>query len=388
MTAPLMPTFSQAAAVLTIDLAALADNWRLLAGMAQPAQCAGVVKANAYGVGIEQAVPVLAAAGCRTFFVAHPIEGVRVRNVLGAAPGYRIYVLNGLQSHADLRDDYIVPGLVPVIGSHEELARWEELAEFAEIPVPTALHIDTGMNRLGLPFFASAAELRTMFANRTEGRLDIELMMSHFVSSEGPDDPLNERQIERFDDARALFPKGAASLANSSGIFLPQRPFYDLVRPGYALYGGNPTPGRDNPMKTVVTLTALIQQTRWVEVGETVGYDSQWTARRRSRLATLLYGYADGLPRSAGATDSHARGADVIIAGARCPLVGRISMDLSVADITDVPEDAVQAGMSGEFLGAAIGVDELGVRSGTAGYVVLTSLGSRFHRRYVGAADG
>ena len=244
-----------------------------------PAECAAVVKANAYGTGIEIAAPALFEAGCRTFFVAHVGEGARARKALGATP--RIFVLNGFEAGAAVAD-YAQSDLAPVIGSAEEYSRWE-------IGKPYALHVDTGMNRLGL----SLAELETRSASPA-------LVMSHFVSAEVPDDPINARQIAAFERARALFPGAPASLANSSGIFLPQRPHYDLVRPGYALYGGNPTPGRENPMRPVVTLEIAVQQTRWIEAGETCGYNARWTAKRRTRLATLLVGYADGLPYSAG----------------------------------------------------------------------------------------
>ena len=208
--------------------------------------------------------------------------------------------------------------------------------------------------------------------------------MSHFVASEEPQNPLNAAQIARFEETRALFIDIPASLANSSALFLAQRPYYDLVRPGYALYGGNPTPGLPNPMAPVVNLDVAIQQTRWIEARETVGYNAQWTAPRRTRLTTLLAGYADGLPRTSGATNEHA-GADVVIAGRRCPLVGRISMDLSVADVTDLPEDDARPGVYAQFLGEAIGVDELGERSKTIGYHILTGLGSRYRRVYRGA---
>jgi alanine racemase len=214
--------------------------------------------------------------------------------------------------------------------------------------------------------------------------LGIALFMSHFVSSEEPDNPINPVQIARFDEARMLFRDIPASLANSSGMFLTERPVYDLTRPGYALYGGNPTPGAPNPMKPVVTLDVAIQQVGWIEAGDSVGYNQQWIAPRRTRLATLLAGYADGLPRGAGATHRGA-GADVVIAGRRCPLVGRMSMDLCIADVTDLPEDAPLAGASAQLLGATIGIDEFAGRAGTIGYHVLTSLGRRYSRRYVTA---
>jgi alanine racemase len=315
----------------------------------------------------------LQAAGCKTFFVAQIAEGQSVRAGLGAGP--RIFVLNGLQAGAEPAD-YIAHGLSPVIGSAEELARWAPLAAGAPA---CAIHVDTGMSRLGF----ALPELEMALAAHDRAKLNIALVMSHFISSEATDDPLNDAQIARFEQARALLPGVPASLANSSGIFLRTRPRYELVRPGYALYGGNPTPGAPNPMRNVVKLDVRIQQLRWIEPGASVGYNAQWTAKRRTRLATLLAGYADGLPRMAGATDQRA-GADVVIAGRRCPLVGRVSMDLCVADVTAVPEAALRPGDMATVIGEEIGVDELGARSGTIGYHILTSLGPRYRREYVG----
>ena len=234
------------------------------------------------------------------------------------------------------------------------------------------------MNRLGLE--SLAALKRAM--ERCGVESGAELIMSHFVSSEIPGDPINARQIARFEAARAAFPRLKASLANSSGMFQPARPIYDLARPGYALFGGNPTPAAPNPMRPVVTLTVAVQQTRWIEAGESCGYNAQWTARRRTRLATLLAGYADGLPRGAGATDAKP-GAEVMLGGRRCPLVGRISMDLCVADVTDLPEEAARPGARAEFFGASADLDDFATKSGTIGYQVLTGLGPRYQRRYL-----
>jgi alanine racemase len=369
---------SSAPGRLAIDLGALADNWRALARRAAPGRCAAVVKANAYGIGVSEAVPALWAAGARVFFVAHLSEGLAARRLLPVAT---IYVLNGLESGADPAD-YASHRLAPVVGGEEELARWSALAARRGKTSPCALHLDTGMNRLG---FESLTRLRA--AMETYGQASgADLVMSHFVSSEVPDDPINRAQIERFETVRGAFSILAASLANSSGMFLPARPIYDLARPGYALYGGNPTPGAPNPMRPVVTLTVAIQQTRWIEAGMTCGYNGQWTASRRTRLATLLVGYADGLPRGAGATDAKP-GAEAAIAGRRCPLVGRVSMDLTIADVTDVPEDAARPGDLVELFGQSIDLDDFAARSGTIGYHVLTGLGSRYEREYVGGAS-
>jgi alanine racemase len=360
---------------LRIDLAALADNWRDLARRAAPGRCAAVIKANAYGIGVSEAAPALWAAGARVFFVAHFSEGIAARRVLPAEAA--IYILNGLESGADPAD-YVEHRLAPAIGGEEELKRWSAFAARRGETSPCAIHLDTGMNRLG---FESLARLQA--AMETHGASSgADLLISHFISSEIPGDPINQAQIELFGAARAAFPGLPASLANSSGMFLDPAPIYDLGRPGYALYGGNPTPGRPNPMRPVVTLTVAIQQIRWIEAGATCGYNAQWTAWRPTRLATLLIGYADGLPRGAGATDARP-GAEVAVAGRRCALVGRVSMDLTIVDVTDLPEDVVRPGDPVEFFGPTIDLDDFATRSGTIGYHLLTSLGPRHQRDYV-----
>ena len=361
--------------LLTIDLIALAENWRALAQRVAPATCAAVVKASGYGIGVEHAAPALFKAGCRIFFVAQASEGLLLRQILPQRD-ISVYVLNGVEPQADPRQDYVEQGLAPAIGSEDEFARWRERAP---PDAPFALHVDTGMNRLGFETIAALKAATDRF-----GLEGARLLMSHLVSSEIPSDPLNTAQIERFGEARRLLPALPASISNSSGIFLATRPHYDMVRPGYALFGGNPTPFALNPMKVVVTLKIAIQQTRWIEAGETCGYNAQWTAKRPTRLATLLAGYADGLPRGAGATDAR-DGAFVEIAGRACPLVGRVSMDLSIADVTDAPEGEVGPGTLAELIGPKMPLDTFAARSGTIGYHVLTSLGLRYTRSVIGA---
>ena len=379
------PFMMDAQATLTVDLDALAANWRALRDRARPAECAAVVKADAYGIGIERAVPALARAGCRTFLTAHVSEGVRARSSLRAAgfgdDAVRIFVLNGFDPDAASPRDYAGARLCPVIGSARELSAWA--ASAPEVGhLDCALHVDTGMNRLG---FSVAEALAMDAATVTAAR--VALLMSHLVTAETPEDPVNSTQIERFAAVRrGSLGAVPASLANSSGVFLPSNPHYDLVRPGYALYGGNPTPGRANPMRPVVGLRARILQTRWIAAGESVGYNARWTAPRPTLLATLGVGYADGLPRGARST-GQGDGPMALVGGVPCPLVGRVSMDLSILDATDAL-DAAHAGASVDLLGPTITVDDLGRQTGTIGYEILTNLGRRYRRLYVeGSAE-
>ena len=369
----------QAGGILTIDLAALIANWRLLRDRAAPAECAAVVKADAYGLGIAPAVRALAKAGCRTFFVAHLLEGVAAR---AAVPGATIYVLNGLLPGT--APAYRDAGLRPILGSLEEIVEWGGFCRNAGRRLPAAIHFDTGMNRLGL----RPEEAQEIAASADLADFEPALVMSHFVSSEEPDNQINARQIEAFGGVRTAFAHAPASLCNSSGIFLAEKPHLDLVRPGYALYGGNPTPGGANPMRPVVRLEAPIIQLRTAEDGETVGYNAQWTARGRRRLATIPVGYADGYPRAASATEAKREArrdaGAAIVRGRRCPFAGRVSMDLLAIDVTEVPEGAVGRGDLVTLIGDDLTIDEVARRADTIGYEVLTSLGRRYARRYVG----
>lgn len=362
---------THAAGLLTVDLAALAANWRLLASKAVGAECAAVVKADAYGVGAEPTVRTLGEAGCKTFFVATAGEGESAR---AYAPRSILYVLEGLAPGGARR--LADAGLRPVLASIAEVQEWAAFARAVGGRPPAALQFDTGMNRLGLS--AGEAPLAAAVAQDFE----ISLVMSHFVCAQWPDDPRNARQIAAFEIARRHFPGIPASLCNSSGIFLAQRPHLDLLRPGYALYGGNPTPLSPNPMRPVARLEASILATRSIQPGESVGYDATWTAQRPTRLATIGVGYGDGLPVSASAASGAPR--EAIVGGRRCPFVGRVSMDFIVLDVTDAPDEAAQRGATVELLGDTIGVDELAARSGTIGYEILTRLGRRYERRYVG----
>ncbi len=364
-----------AQAVLTIDLDAIAANWRYLRGRVAPSECAAVVKADAYGTGLDQVGPALATAGCQTFFVAHSSEAIRLRTLLPDT-SIRIYTLNGFTGGEAEARALLEANVRPVIGCLEDLQLWRQPAGGKTIS-GFGLQLSTGMNRLGFRPEEAADIAATTNANRQAG---IDFVMSHFVASEEPAAAINQQQIDAFAAVRECFPGIPASLANSSGIFLPQKPHFELVRPGYALYGGNPCPGQPNPMRPVVHLTAPVLQVHYAMPGETAGYNGVWRAERKTRLAVIGIGYGDGLLRAAGGPGDPA---NIQIGGHPCPVAGRVSMDLTILDTTDAPDDAVFPGAIAEILGPFAGVDELAGHAGTIGYEILTSLGSRYHREYL-----
>ncbi|HLH95797.1 MAG TPA: alanine racemase [Xanthobacteraceae bacterium] len=373
---PIGPDSVTAGGLLTIDLAAIEANWRLLAGRTVPIECAAVVKGDAYGCGLEAVTRRLVKAGCRTFFVADLIEGRRVRAV---APEVTIYVLNGLPPNA--AQTFANDSLRPVINGPTELAEWDAFVATTGWRGGAALHIDTGMNRLGLsPQEAVAIASRAQLENH-----GITLVMSHLACADAPSNPMNDRQIRMFRELRILFRGVPASLANSPGIFLGGGAVHcDLVRPGIALYGGNPTPGQTNPMRAVVELKGRILQVREVKRGDTVGYGASFTAQRPTRIAIVAVGYADGFLRSA-AADRNKSAAQALIAGKRCPLAGRVSMDMICVDVTEVPDGGARRGDFATLIGGAIGIDEQATAMGTISYELLSRLGPRLHRVYKGA---
>jgi len=386
------PAELETGGLLTIDLAAIVQNWKAMARRVVPADCAAVVKADAYGCGIELVAATLARAGCVTFFVAHLAEARQVRAV---APDAVIYVLNGFAPGT-------APALVainarPVIGSLAEFVEWDAYRTATRWRGGAAIQFDTGMNRLGF-----AIEEATIFTARVKmPDHGLSLVMSHLACADTPGHPLNARQIAAFRDLRFQFRGTPTSLANSSGIFLGPATHCDMVRPGAALYGVNPTPATQNLMEHVVSLKARIVQVRDVPRGETVGYGATWTAARASRIAVVSVGYGDGYPRAAsgvkGGTSGDAKGnakpgvksgaksgALALIANRRCAMVGRISMDLMAFDVTGLPEDAVRRGAYATLIGDGITVDDVAGWSGTIGYEVLTGLGRRYRRVWKG----
>lgn len=350
---------STAPAVLEIDLAAIIANWRSLHRGA--AEVAAVVKANAYGLGAREVSAALYGAGCRFFFVAWLQEALAIRELV---PDATVAVLGGLIAATEAA--YRAHGITPVLGSLDEIARWRNSGGG-----PAILHVDTGMARLGL----DARELSVLAADHTllDG-IPLRYVMSHLVSSEEAEADVNRAQLQRFAEARALLPAAPACLANSSGIFLGPDYTFDLVRPGVALYGVNPTPGQPNPMRPVVRLHTRVLAVRDIPAGATVGYNAIWTAPRPSRIATAALGYADGFHRAL------SNRATACFDDAPVPLVGRVSMDLTTFDITDHP--AIQPGAWLEVIGTHVTIDDVAAAAGTNGYELLTSLGSRFHRVY------
>ena len=361
---------AEAGGVLTIDLAAIAANWKQLTGMVAPAECAAVIKADGYGCGLARVAERLVKAGCRTFFVADLGEGRRLRAV---APEGVIYVLNGVLTGT--APAIAKAHLRPVINSPAELAEWDAFVAANNWRGGAALHVDTGINRLGM----SVADATVTAAQR--GEHGISLLMSHLACADRPDHPLNQKQERLFHDLRNQFPGTPASLAASYGIFAGRELHCDLVRPGACLLGVNPTPGRANPMRPVIELKGRIVQVRTLQAGDGVGYGATFTAGRASRIAVVAVGYADGYLRAAGASKGKPP-AEVIVAGKHCPLAGRVSMDLLAVDVTEVPEHHVRRGDLVTLIGGDIDIDQLGAWSGTIGYEVLTSLGHRYHRVY------
>lgn len=363
-----------AGAVLAIDLDAIAANWRDLRDRHAARRIAGVVKADAYGLGAARIAPRLAAEGCRHFFVAHLAEAVALCPLLPADA--MLAVLNGLMP--DSAAEFRAHGLVPVLNDLAGIEAWAAAARAAGAALPAILHIDTGMSRLGLD--ARSLDRLAQDPSRLDG-LDLRFVMSHLARSE-EDVPMNAAQLARFRAACARLPRAPRSLANSSGLFLGPDYHFDLGRPGAATYGINPTPGHANPMRTTVRLLGRILQVREIGAGESVGYGASFVAPRPSRIATVAVGYADGYLRS---LSGRAR---AFIAGRAVPLAGRVSMDLITLDVTDLPEADAHAGAWAELIGPAEPPDAIAERAGTNGYEILTSLGARYHRQYLGEYPG
>ena len=358
-------------AVLTVDLGAVIRNYRLLRAKAPNALCAAVVKADAYGLGADKVAPALAAAGCEVFFVAHLGEALDLRPRL---PGATICVFNGIAPGAE--GEFAENDLVPVLNSLEAVESWTKAARTAG-RLPALLHADTGMSRLGL----DDGELeRIADEPGLLSGLDIRWFMSHLAVADQPDHPLNELQLERFGAARARLPAMKASLANSSGIFLGSSFHFDLLRPGAALYGVNPTPGQANPMEAVVGLQAPILQLREIDSPGSVGYGASHSITKPTKIVTIAVGYADGYLRS---LSNRGR---CHVGRYELPVIGRVSMDLLTLDASALPAKLARPGTMVEVISGRHPVDAVARDAGTIGYEILTGLGARYARTYVGGA--
>lgn len=359
----------RAGARLLIDVGAVIANWRLVADKVGPkAQAAAVVKADAYGLGADVLAPALAEAGCKRFFVATLDEAMALRPLLAEA---EIFVLSGPLPGTE--GDYPFHGLIPVLNSTEQIGRWVAQAERVGRSAPAAIHVDTGMSRLGLTLAEARALAEEPSRLAATGAV---LVMTHLACADEAGHPLTPLQRDRFALARRYLAGLPGSLSASSGIFLGPDYHADWVRPGVALYGGNPTPGQPNPMGQVIRLQGKILQVRDVDAGDTVGYGATHRCQEASRIAVVAAGYADGLFRSLGN-----RGAGTI-GSWRAPLVGRISMDLVTFDVTGIPESAAHPGATVELIGPGQDIEALAREAGTISYEILTALGARYLRLY------
>lgn len=352
---------------LIVDCDAIAVNFRHLAKQVAPAECGAVIKADAYGLGVEDVAAALLRAGCRSFFVARLCEAERLRRVVSTSAD--IIVLNGLDpgSEASCAD----AGLVPVLNSASQLAAWRACARSAPRPLPAVLQIDTGMSRLGLSLNTALAAAKDPALS---DELDLKLLMTHLACGDEPIREENGDQLRRFEAVAAHFPGVRKSIANSAGAFLADNFHHDMVRAGVALFGVAPT-AEATTLQPAVRLEARILQIRTIEAGTGVGYGLDHVATTSQRLATIAMGYADGWPRSLGS-----KGA-AWYQGVRLPIVGRISMDSLTIDIGGLAENSVSEGSFVELLGPSQSLEDVASDAGTIAYEILTGLGSR-HARF------
>ncbi|MGI9258117.1 MAG: alanine racemase [Gammaproteobacteria bacterium] len=360
-------TNASGTSIMRIDLDALARNYRALRKAAAPGRCGAVVKANAYGLGVEPVAKRLFDEGCRQFFVANLSEGIALRELFATA---EIFVFSGALDGEEraLR----AASLIPVLNSHEQVVRWVELSDSKRYPA--VINIDTGMSRLGL----DARELNQLALDAgTLEEIEISYVMTHLACGDTPENPMNHRQIEEFEALKQRLPPSRTSIGNSAGLLSGEMYQSDLSRPGIALYGGNPFSSKPNPMEPVVTLLAPILQVREVTRTTTVGYGATRQLNAPARLATLGVGYADGIPYS---LSNLGRG---YLSDTYVPIVGRVSMDFVSVDVSAVPRHSVYPGAMVELAGANVLLDDVAKAAGTIGYEILTGLGPRWERSYL-----
>lgn len=351
-------------AVLNVYSDAISANYKTLIEKAGKAEVAGIVKADSYGIGVKIVVPLLLEQGCKTWFVATPEEALCLREIVPEKN--TIAVLGGVPFGKEV--EFEENSITPVLNSIEDIERWSVNSSSQAI-----IHFDTGMNRLGL----GPDETEKLLCSRDLiNRINIFAIMSHFACADEKSHPLTARQFELFSEVAGHFPDSKKSLANSSGLFSNEDYIFDMVRPGYALYGGNPVPWEKNPMKPVVSLKVPVLQIRAARKGETTGYGANYKFDEDRLLATVAIGYADGFHRNFGC-------AKMFWEGYPCPVLGRISMDLTVVDLSDVFGEKPIKDDYLTLLGDEQGIDDLAKDGNTIGYEILTSLGNRFERRYI-----
>lgn len=360
-------------AVLDIDLGALQRNWASLSKVAPNTQIGACVKANAYGLGVDYIAPALAQQGCRHFFVADPQEGITLRAIL---PEAIIYIMDGVFEEA--LDTYKSHRLVPCLKSLLDVRLWcqEDMRAY-----PAALHVDTGMHRLGI----SPKDLIEAKRQLDNARVAPLMLMSHLACADDPNHSQNATQLTAFKRAQEIFPSTPISFANSAGLFLGEDFQGNIARPGIGLYGGSPFLKRDASFEPVVGLRGRVLQIQDVPAGEGVGYGASYVAPSDSRIAILGFGYGDGLFRHIGQSTDQVQKIGVFFGDVKAPIIGRLSMDQLTVDVSHIPQSVAIEGAWAEILGKNQTIDDFAEATGTIGYEVLTSLGYRYHRRYVGA---
>ena len=373
------PASGLAGGRLTIDMSALGDNYRLMQTRSGPAKAAAVVKADAYGIGVDLAVRTLSAAGCDTYFVAQADEGITVRKL---APNARIFVIYGAPKGSE--EALIEHRLVPLLCSPEQIERWGKLIRAKGTPLPYGIHVDTGMNRTGLTM--DEARLIGIHADvlKASGLCHV---MTHPACADDPDHPMNREQRASFQQVREIFSGVEAAYANSAAILTTGASGGDITRPGIALYGGEAVNGNANPMHPVVTAETRIIQIRHAKAGETVSYGATETLSHDSKIAVCATGYADGVHRASGngvaLRKSGLAKAAGFLCGHRVPVLGRVTMDFTMFDVTEVPDSVLDTAEWIELFGKNIALDDAARAAGTIGYELLTSLGRRYCKEIV-----
>lgn len=357
--------------LLTIDLDAIAANYRYLRSLVDPAICAAVLKADSYGLGVEATAPILYNEGCRHFFVAYTNEAVALKEVLSSfqQKSY-IYVLNGPYLKG-WQDYYHQHQFIPVLNDIDTLQEWQSYGNEKNLKVPTVLHVDTGMKRLAIPF----EDFQTLSQNKLD-HLDICFLMSHLACADEKDHSANAEQLSIIRSIKSQLSYLPISLANSSGIFLDKDYHFNLVRPGIALHGYISNPEFANSLFPAVELQARILQIQDAKTDDYVGYNQTFQARTPLKLATLAIGYADGVPWAISN-----QGCYVLINGEKAPIVGRISMDLISVDVTNIPD--VSVGDWTTLLNKEITLDHWAKAAKSSNYELLLKLGKRLRKVYV-----